>query len=58
MNSFADIGLDFPGSGDIRIGTRHVLNDAEDVPLQLRVRAIGPNEMEGPWSDLAEHLVP
>ncbi len=25
---------------------------------QLRVRTIGPKDLEGPWSDLAEHLVP
>lgn len=26
--------------------------------IQIRVRAIGPNELEGAWSDIAEHLVP
>ena len=26
--------------------------------LQVRVRAIGANEEEGPWSDFVEHLVP
>ena len=26
--------------------------------VQFRVRAIGPNDLEGPWSDAAEHLVP
>jgi hypothetical protein len=25
---------------------------------QFRVRAIGPNELEGAWSDLAEHMAP
>ena len=26
--------------------------------VQIRVRAIGPNELVGPWSDIAEHMVP
>ena len=25
---------------------------------QFRVRAIGPNELEGAWSDIAEHMAP
>jgi hypothetical protein len=26
--------------------------------VQLRVRAVGPKGMKGPWSDIAQHLVP
>jgi len=25
---------------------------------QFRVRALGPNDLQGPWSDIAEHMVP
>ena len=32
------------------------LNTAQVI--QLRARAIGPRGLEGPWSDVAEHLVP
>ena len=28
------------------------------VPVQIRIRAIGPNELQGEWSDPIEHLVP
>ena len=26
--------------------------------IQYRVRALGPNDLQGPWSDIAEHMVP
>lgn len=28
------------------------------VRIQIRVRAIGPNGLKGPWSDIAEQMVP
>lgn len=33
-------------------------NQPSAQTIQIRVRAIGPNELEGAWSDIAEHLVP
>ena len=40
-------------------GSKISLADLQNAQMiQIRVRAIGPKGMEGPWSDLAEHLVP
>ena len=34
------------------------LHPLTDTLCQSRVRAIGPNDLEGPWSDPAEHMAP
>ena len=34
------------------------LHPLTDTLCQFRVRAIGPNNLEGPWSDPAEHMAP